>query len=69
MCHVTAAVCKKSYVEKYSVTFQNNYDNNYPSDNAARREKVKQLKSDVKSQQNTFEKSPAKAKASTVAFL
>ena len=52
--HATVAVCKKINVEKHSVTLRNNYDNNYPSDSNARREKVKQLKSELKSQQDTF---------------
>ena len=67
ICHATVAVSKKSNVERHFVTLHKNYDTKYPSDSAVRREKVKQLKSELQAQQDTFRKPLAKAKASTVA--
>ncbi len=67
ICHATVAVSKKSNVERHFVTLHKNYDTKYPSDSAVRREKVKQLKSELQAQQDTFRKPLDKAKASTVA--
>ena len=66
ICHATVGVSKKRNAERHFVTLHKNYDTKYPSDSAVRREKVKQLKSELQAQQDTFRKPLAKAKASTV---
>ncbi len=67
ICHSTVAVSKKSNVKRHFVKLHKNYDTKYLSHSDRRREKEKKVKSELQAQQDTFQKPPAKATASTLA--
>lgn len=67
LCNATVSVSKKSNVERHFNTVHSDVDKNFPPKSSMRKEKVKQLKSQLLAQQSLFVKKIEQNEAATIA--
>ena len=69
ICNVSLAVAKKGNLERHFLTLHKNYQTNYPQNSDIRKNKIRDLKDQLKVQQNVFKKPMLQSRAVTLASL